>query len=167
MTAIDTVLGANRRFAETFESGSLPAPPARHLAIVTCMDARLDPQRFLGLDLGAAHVIRNAGGRVSDDVLRSLIISSHLLGTREYAVIHHTSCGMLGLDNEQLRHELSRDTGVDASHLDFLPFADLEESVREDVTRIASCPFIPDDVTVRGFIYDVATGWLSEVSATE
>ncbi|HZU11852.1 MAG TPA: carbonic anhydrase [Chloroflexota bacterium] len=165
MTVTDDLLQANRTFAEGFDQGDLPAPPARRVAVVTCMDARLDPASFLGLGLGDAHVIRNAGGRASDDALRSLIISSHLLGTNEYLVIHHTDCGMLSITNEDLQRKLSLETGEDASHIDFLPFADLEQSVRDDVARIKGSPFIPPGVRVRGFTYDVHTGKLSEVDA--
>ncbi|HXF72425.1 MAG TPA: carbonic anhydrase [Actinomycetota bacterium] len=165
MTVLRELLDANARYADAFDRGNLPGPPAKRLAVLTCMDARLDPLRFLGLDLGDAHVIRNAGGRASDDALRSLVISSHLLGTRECVVIHHTDCGMLTFTNEDLRRRLEEETGEDASSIDFLPFRDLEESVREDVRRIAGSPFIPGDVTVSGFVYDVRTGRLRQVEA--
>jgi carbonic anhydrase len=163
MTVTDELLQANQRFAQRFDRGGLPAPPARKLAVVTCMDARLHPETFLGLDLGDAHVIRNAGGRVSDDALRSLIISSHLLGTTEYVVIHHTDCGMLTFTNDELHAGLARETQEDATHIDFLPFSDLTESVREDMQRITASPFIPEGIAVRGFIYDVTSGRLTEV----
>ncbi len=127
------------------------------------MDARLHPAKFLGLEIGDAHVIRNAGGRASDDAVRSLIISSQLLGTREFAVIHHTDCGMLTFTNDDLRSKLA-DAG-DASGIDFLSFADNEASVREDVEKIKSSPFIPDDIPVSGYIYDVETGQLRTVVA--
>src|ERR687885_1546537 len=120
MSVTNEVLQANQEFAESFDRGDLPMPPARKLAVVTCMDARLHPEKFLGLNIGDAHVIRNAGGRVSDDALRSLIISSHLLGTNEYIVIHHTDCGMLTFTNDDLRGKLAQETGEDASHIDFL-----------------------------------------------
>lgn len=165
MSVADELIGANERYAQTFDRGDLPAPPARHLAVLTCMDARLHPETFLGLDVGDAHVIRNAGGRASDDALRSLIISSHLLGTNEYVVIHHTDCGMLSFTNDDLRQKLNDETGADASTIDFLPFADLEQSVRDDVARIKESPFIPKDIAVRGFIYDVHSGKLAEVSS--
>jgi carbonic anhydrase len=164
MSTIDQFLDANRQFAETFDRGDLPMPPARRAAVVVCMDARLHPARFLGLDLGDAHVIRNAGGRASDDAIRSLIISSRLLGTNEFAVVHHTDCGMLTFSNEDLRERLQAETGQNASGIDFLPFTDLEESVREDVRRIRESPFLDPDIPVRGFIYDVRTGLLSEVA---
>ncbi|MGH2659151.1 MAG: beta-class carbonic anhydrase [Actinomycetota bacterium] len=165
MPVLNELLEANERFAEGFEKGDLPMPPARQVAVLTCMDARLHPESFLGLDIGDAHVIRNAGGRASDDAVRSLIISSHLLATREFAVIHHTDCGMLTFTNEDLRQRLKEETGGDASAIDFLPFADLEDSVREDVRRIRESPFIPDDIEVSGFVYDVRTGALREVVA--
>jgi carbonic anhydrase len=129
------------------------------------MDARLHPETFLGLDVGDAHVIRNAGGRASDDAIRSLIISSHLLGTDEYVVIHHTDCGMLTFTNNDLRQKLADETGADASSIDFLPFSNLEQSVRDDVERIKQDPFIPNGVPVRGFVYDVRNGKLAEVSS--
>ena len=127
------------------------------------MDARLHPERFLGLEIGDAHVIRNAGGRASDDAIRSLIISSNLLGTNEYVVIHHTDCGMLTFTNDDLRSKLAEQYGADASGVDFLPFGDLEESVREDVRRIRGSSFIPGDIPVSGYVYDVRTGRLNPV----
>jgi carbonic anhydrase len=163
MTVTDELVQANQRFAQGFDQGDLPAPPARQVAVLTCMDARLHPETFLGLRIGDAHVIRNAGGRASDDAIRSLIISSQLLGTNEYLVIHHTDCGMLTFDNQQLQRQLTEATGQDASSIDFLPFSDLEGSVRDDVECIQRSPFIPDEVGVRGFVYDVRTGRLSPV----
>src|SRR5215211_3120788 len=124
------------------------------------MDARIDPANVLGLTEGDAHVIRNAGGRASDDALRSLAISHELLGTREVVVIHHTDCGMLTFTNEELRAECRERFGEEPRELDFLPFADLEQSVREDVATIRAAPFIPDEVPVSGFIYDVRSGRL-------
>lgn len=167
MSDIDELLEANRQYAETFDRGDLAAAPARRLAVVTCMDARLHPEAFLGLRPGDAHVIRNAGGRASDDALRSLIISSHLLGTNEYLVIHHTDCGMLALTNDGMHRKLEDATGADASAIDFLPFSDLEQSVRGDIRLIRESPFIPKDIPIRGFVYDVHTGRLSEVSVDE
>src|SRR5947209_2734787 len=151
MPETDALLNANQQYAETFNHGDLPMPPGRHVAVVTCMDARLHPETILGLDVGDAHMIRNAGGRVSDDALRSLIISSHLLGTNEYLVIHHTDCGMLTFTNDDLRRHLADETGQDASNIDFLPFPDLEESVRDDIARIRESPFLSNEVPVRGF----------------
>ena len=164
MPVLNELLEANNRFAEGFEKGDLPMPPARQFAVLACMDARLHPERFLGLDIGDAHVIRNAGGRASDDAIRSLIISSRLLGTNEFLVIHHTDCGMLTFTNNDLRQKLLDETGRDASDMDFLPFSDLEQSVRDDVQRIKDSPHLSDDIPVRGFIYDVSTGRLQEVS---
>lgn len=161
MPATDDLVQANEEYAREFEHGHLPMPPARQAAVLTCMDARLHPEKFLGLDVGDAHVIRNAGGRASDDAIRSLIISSHLLGTKEYLVIHHTDCGMLTFSNEDLQGKLKEATGADASHIDFLPFSDLEGSVRDDVKRIQDDPHIPAGVSVRGFVYDVRTGRLT------
>ena len=163
MSERSAILAANERHAATFTTGELPMPPARRLAILTCMDARIDPAKALGLAEGDAHVIRNAGGRASDDALRSLVISQQLLGTREVVVVHHTDCGMLTFTNDQLRDRLRRELGADASGIDFLAFSDLEASVREDVATIRSSPLIPDDVSVRGFVYDVQTGRLREV----
>lgn len=163
MSAIAQLLAANRRYAEGFEAGELPSPPARRVAILTCMDCRLMPSRFLGLAEGDAHVISNAGGRASADALRSLIVSYKLLGTREFMVVHHTDCGMATFTSDQLRERLRQDTGADASGIDFLTFEDLEESVREDVRTIRSSPLIPDEVSVRGFVYDVRDGRLREV----
>jgi len=139
---IDKMVDANQSYAGSFDEGALPMPPARGVAIVTCMDARLHPAKFLGLGLGDAHVIRNAGGRASDDAVRSLIISSRLLGTNEFAVIHHTDCGMLTFSNDDLRGKLAAETGADASGIDFLPFPDLGQSVRDDVATIKASPFI-------------------------
>ncbi|HCF99414.1 MAG TPA: carbonate dehydratase [Chloroflexi bacterium] len=165
MTVTDEVLAANRQYADDFDRGDLPMPPARHLAVVTCMDARLHPEKFLGLDVGDAHMIRNAGGRVSDDALRSLVISSRLLGTNEYVVIHHTDCGMLTFTNDDLRQKIKHEAGADASGIDFLPFSDLEQSVRDDMKRIKEDAFVPKGTPVRGFVYDVRTGRLTEVKS--
>lgn len=163
MSTTDSLLENNRRYAASFDQGRQPMPPARNVAILTCMDARLHPERFLGLEIGDAHVIRNAGGRASDDALRSLIISSRLLGTREYLVIHHSDCGMLTFSNDDLRSKLAAETGADASEIDFQPFNDLEDSVRDDVRRIRQNPFIPADTSVSGYIYEVETGSLAPV----
>jgi carbonic anhydrase len=162
MPVIDEFIEANSKYARSFDKGGLPMPPARKVAVVTCMDARILPSRALGLEEGDAHVIRNAGGR-AQDALRSLIISQRLLGTREVAVIHHTDCGMLTFKNEELRAQVKRELGADASGIDFLPFADVEKSVRDDVAALRDSPFIPRDFPVRGFVYDVRTGRLTEV----
>src|SRR4051812_18506975 len=142
------IQAANERYAAGVAKDDLPMPPGRKFAVLVCMDARIDPAQVLGLQEGDAHVIRNAGGRASPDALRSLIISYKLLGTREFLVIHHTDCGMLTFSNDQIREMLARDTGADASAIDFLPFGDLEQSVRDDVQTIRSAPLIPNDIPV-------------------
>ncbi len=164
MSVTDEFLAANAQYATTFIKGDLPMPPARRAAILVCMDARIDPAKALGLVEGDAHVIRNAGGRATDDALRSLVISSQLLGTREFVVIHHTDCGMLTFTNQELHAQLRRDVGADATAIDFLPFSDVEESVRQDVAIIRSSPLIPQNIPVRGFVYDVRSGSVREIS---
>lgn len=164
METTASLLENSRRYAAAFDRGGKPAPPARRAAILTCMDARIHPEPLLGLEIGDAHVIRNAGGRASEDAIRSLILSSCVLGTREHLVIHHTDCGLLGLSNEELCARLAGDTGVDASHLDFLPFTDLVQSVRDDVARIREDPFIPADTVVTGYVYDIDTAVLTPVT---
>lgn len=163
MASFEEFKRANEQYASGFDRGDLPIPPARKVAVVTCMDARLHPEGFLGLELGDAHVIRNAGGRVSDDAIRSLVISERLLGTEEVVVIHHTECGMLTFSNEDLAAKIKEDLGVDASGQDFLPSSDLEGGVREDVEKIRASELIPDDIEVHGAVYDVKTGELREV----
>jgi carbonic anhydrase len=165
MSAVSEFVESNARYVEQFDQGDLPIPPARRVAVLCCMDARIHASEALGLRLGDAHIIRNAGGRASDDAIRSLIISSRLLGTREFAVIHHTDCGMLTFTNEDLQRRLTDETGADASGIDFLPFADLEQSVRDDVARIKASPFIADDIEVSGWIYDVRSGRIQPVDA--
>ena len=164
MSVYDEFVQADSRYAAQFTAGSLPMPPARHVAVVTCMDARLHPETFLGLSLGDAHVIRNAGGRVSDDALRSLVISQRLLGTTEIVVIHHTDCGMLTFSNADLRAKIQADLGQDVGERDFLPFTDLEKSVRDDVAIVKSSPLITPGTPVTGAIYDVHTGKLQTVT---
>jgi carbonic anhydrase len=163
MSATDELVSANQAYAQDFQKGDLAMPPARRVAVVTCMDARLIPSRFLGLEEGDAHVIRNAGG-LAKDALRSLVISQRLLGTSEVAVIHHTDCGMLKFSNEDLYAKCEQDLGADASDIDFGPFPDLEQSVRDDVRFLRESPLIPDDIPIRGFVYDVETGSVNEVS---
>lgn len=163
MSQYDEFVAANQQYTQGFNRGDLPMPPARHVAVVTCMDARLHPEKFLGLDIGDAHVIRNAGGRASEDALRSLAISERLLGTTEVVVIHHTDCGMLTFTNEQLAAKIKEEVGADVSGRDFLPFSDLEQSVRDDVATIRQSPLIPKDIPVAGAIYDVRTGELREI----
>src|SRR5437764_7472343 len=164
MTSRVEILAANESSATRFTKGQLPMPPARRFAVVTCMDARLDPAKFLGLQEGDAHVIRNAGGLVTDDALRSLVISHWLLGTQEAFVIGHTGCGMLTFTNEELRGKLAFETGSQTSGLDFLPFGDLEESIRASVRRIAESPLLPDSFAASGFVYEVESGRLREVA---
>jgi len=163
MTYYEQALEANRRYAASFDCSKLAMPPSKRLAIVVCMDARLTVEEFLGLKTGEAHIIRNAGGLVTDDARRSLIISYKLLGTREFFVINHTDCGMLTFTDEQLREQLTKDTGADASSLAFYAFKNVEENVRAQVAKIKSSPFIPKDIPVRGFIYQVENGLLKEV----
>jgi carbonic anhydrase len=162
MSVVDELVEANRTFARSFTEGELPMPPKRRVAVVTCMDARILPAEILGLQFGDAHVIRNAGGRARE-ALRSLVISQQLLGTREVAVIHHTDCGMLTFTNQSLRDKVKQELHADASHIDFLPFSDVEQSVLDDVTFLLGSPLIPDAVPIRGFIYDVRSGRLTEV----
>jgi carbonic anhydrase len=159
MPVREEILSANEDYASSFTKGELPIPPARRFAVVTCMDARIDPARALGLEEGDAHVIRNAGGLVSDDALRSLVISHHLLGVREAIVIGHEGCGMLTFTNDDLHGKL----GADADDIDFLPFGDLDQSVRSSVRRIEESPLLPDSFTATGFVYDVTSGRLREV----
>jgi carbonic anhydrase len=164
MMAAQECLKANEAYAATFQKGDLPMPPARHVAKLTCRDARLHPARFLGLQEGDAHVIRNAGGRASENALRSLIISEQLLGTTEIVVIHHADCGMVTFSNKDLRTRLQQEFKADASRIDFLPFSNLEQSVRDDRATIKASPFIPDNITVSGFMYDVKSGRLLPVT---
>ena len=158
------VLAANRRYAESFgDKGKLALPPARRFAILTCMDARLDPAKFAGLAEGDAHVIRNAGGRASDDAIRSLVISHKLLGTNEWFVIHHTDCGMLTFSDDEVKAAIEADTGLRPSFA-LEAFPDLAADVRQSIARIETSPFVPRKDNVRGFVYDVGTGRLDEVS---
>jgi carbonic anhydrase len=163
MSVAHEFVDANQQYAATFAKGNLPMPPGRKVAVLVCMDARIDPAKALGLEEGDAHVIRNAGGRASDDALRSLIISQQLLGTREVVVIHHTDCGMLTFSNDDLRRQLAERFDADPTDIEFLPFSDVAQSVRDDVATIRRSPFIPDDVPVSGFIYDVRSGRLEAV----
>ncbi len=167
MAVRDELVAANQRYAASFDKGNLPMPPGRKVAILTCMDARLDPARFLGLSEGDAHVIRNAGGRADADAIRSLIISQELLGTREVLVIHHVDCGMLTFDNQQLRQRLAQRFHHDASGIDFLPFRDLAQSVRDDVAALRNSPLIPREIPISGYVYDVHTGRLQEVTVDQ
>ena len=162
MAVFEELLAANRAYAAGVDKGTLPLSPARRLAIVVCMDARIDPARALGLAEGDAHVIRNAGGRMVE-ALRSLAISQQLLGTEAVMVIHHTDCGMLTFTDADLRATLRERLGADADHVAFLPFRDLEDSVRADLAAYRASPIVRQDIPVRGFVYDVQTGALREV----
>ena len=162
MSVTDELLANNQRYAETF-SGPLPLPPARGLAVVACMDARLNVYAILGLAEGEAHVIRNAGGVVTDDEIRSLAISQRLLGTREIILIHHTDCGMLTFTDDDFKRAIQDDTGIKPEWA-AEAFADLDEDVRQSVARIKASPFIPRKDSVRGFVYEVETGRLREVT---
>ena len=163
MTATDDVLKNNAQYAEGFDKADLPLPPALNMAVVACMDARLDTHKLLGIQEGDAHVIRNAGGVVTDDVIRSLVISQRLLGTREVVLIHHTDCGMLTFRDDDVKDAIQADTGLRPSFA-MEAFGNLEGDVRQSIARIKASPFVPAKDQIRGFIYDCATGRLSEVS---
>jgi carbonic anhydrase len=163
MSSTDELLRNNEAYAESFDKSGLPIPPAKKMAVITCMDARLSPYVMLGLNEGDAHVIRNAGGVVTDDEIRSLAISQRLLGTEEVMVIHHTDCGMLTFSDDDFRRQIQEETGV-KPHWAAEAFADLDEDVRQSVARIKTSPFIPDKDSVRGFVYEVETGRLREVT---
>jgi carbonic anhydrase len=163
MSSTDDVLRNNQAYAASFDHGELPAPPARRLVVVTCMDARIDVHAVLGLAEGDAHVLRNAGGVVTDDTIRSLAISQRMLGTEEVLLMHHTRCGMQSFTDEEFAGELERETGA---RPEWEPgaFADLDEDVRESIARVKASPFLPNTDSVRGFVYDVETGRLREVT---
>ncbi|MCX6023903.1 MAG: carbonic anhydrase [Chloroflexi bacterium] len=160
MSILSELLTANEQYAVSFTRSSESPRPRRRLALLACMDSRLNPNRALGLYEGDSHLIRNAGGLATPDALRSLIVSQQGLGTQEVVVIQHTDCGLLALKNETLRERLRDRFGVDASHMDFLPITDLEQSVRDTVAAIRACPFIGGEIAISGLIYDVKTGWL-------
>jgi carbonic anhydrase len=163
MSVTDELLKNNAAYAESFEKGDLPLPPARGLAVVACMDARLDVHKILGLEEGDAHVIRNAGGVITDDEIRSLTISQRLLGTREIILIHHTDCGMLTFTDDELKQQIQEQAGI-KPHFPMESFSDLEEDVHQSIARIQHSPFIPHKESVRGFVYEVETGRLREVA---
>lgn len=163
MSVVQEFVQANKAYASAFQKGDLAMPPARHVAVLTCMDARIDPARALGLEEGDAHVIRNAGGRAAD-AIRSLVISEQLLGTTHIVVIHHTDCGMLTFSNADLQQKVQQDLHADASTIDFLPFSNLEQSVRDDIATLRESPLIPQNIDISGFIYDVKSGQLLPVS---
>jgi carbonic anhydrase len=160
----DELMEHNKGYAKRFDLGHLQTPPVKKLVILTCMDSRMDLEQLLGLRVGDAHMIRNAGGIATDDVIRSLILSTHLLGTRAIAVIQHTQCGLMSITDEEFRWRLSAETGRDASHLQFHAFRDIDHNITEQVLRIRQHPFLPKQIQVRGFAYDVATGALREVT---
>jgi carbonic anhydrase len=163
MSVTDDLLANAERYAATFDKGDLPLPPARHIAVLACMDARLNPYGLLGLREGDAHVIRNAGGVVTAGELRSLAISQRLLGTTEIILIHHTDCGMLTFTDDEFKGAIEREVGVKPPW-SAEAFTDLDADVRQSVRRILDDPFIPVKDSVRGFVYDVATGKLREVA---
>jgi carbonic anhydrase len=161
MTATDDLLANNAEYAASFP-GPLPLPPAKGVAVLACMDARLDVYRLLGLQGGDAHVIRNAGGVVTDDAIRSLTISQRLLGTTEIVLVHHTDCGMLTFTDDTFKADIHADTGI-KPHWSAEAFSDLEEDLRQSIARIKASPFVPNKDSVRGFVFDVGTGKLTEV----
>jgi carbonic anhydrase len=163
MATIDQLVENAQAYAESFDNGKLPLPPAKRVAIVACMDARLNPYGLLGLHEGDAHVIRNAGGVITDDEIRSLAISQRLLGTEEIMLIHHTDCGMLTFGDDDFRRSVQEDTGIKPEWA-AEAFGDLDEDVRQSIARIRASPFIPKKDEVRGFVYDVHDGGLREVT---
>jgi carbonic anhydrase len=164
MSVTDELLKNNETYSRTFDKADLPLPPARGVAVVACMDARLHPAKILGLEVGDAHVIRNAGGAVTDDAIRSLLISQRLLGTREIILIHHTDCGMLTFTDDAVKTQVEAETGVRPAFA-LEAFPELDEDVRQSIARIKTSPLIPHRDQVRGFVYDVRTGGLREVAA--
>jgi len=162
MSVIDDLLTHNAAYSASFAKGELAAPPAREVAVITCMDARIETGRMLGIEEGNAHVIRNAGGIVTDDVIRSLVLSQRLLGTRSVMLIQHTRCGVMNLAEPELRRALFDDCGQTPS-FSFCGFPDLEQSVRDSVQRIRTSAFLPHTDDVRGFVYDVESGGLGEI----
>ena len=163
MSYFDNFLTANQAYVALHGDLRLPIKPKTQVAIVTCMDSRLHVAQALGLALGDAHILRNAGGRVTEDMIRSLVISQQQMGTREIVVLHHTDCGAQTFENESFHEHLKHELGVDVSDQDFLPFQDVEESVREDMQLLRESPLIPDDVVISGAVYDVDTGSMTVV----
>ena len=163
MSATDDLLKNNEEYASGFDKGDLPLPPAKGVAVVACMDARLHVSKILGLEEGDAHIIRNAGGVVTDDEIRSLAISQRLLGTSEIILVHHTDCGMLTFTDDDFRRQLQQETSVRPEWA-AEAFTDLDEDVRQNIARIKGSPFIPKKDMVRGFVYEVETGRLREVT---
>jgi carbonic anhydrase len=162
MSSTDTLVTNSEQYAANFDKADLPLPPATHVAVVACMDARLSPYGVLGLSEGDAHVIRNAGGVVTDDVIRSLTISQRLLGTNEIILIHHTDCGMLTFHDDDVKAQIEADTGIRPPFA-LEAFPDLEGDIRQSIARIKASPYIPNKDSVRGFVYEVETGRLVEV----
>ncbi len=165
MSTIDEALKANQRYAQNFKLGDLAVPPARRLTVVTCMDARLTVEEFLGLKTGDAHIIRNAGGLVTEDVIRSLLLSQYVLGTNEVMIVNHTGCGLHSFNEKEFRIRLERESGtavVVPEH--FHAFTDLAANVRRQIQKLRSHPWVSKEITVRGFIFDVKTGGLEEVT---
>ena len=163
MSYFENFLKANQAYVELHGDLHLSIKPKTKVAIVTCMDSRLHVAPALGLALGDAHILRNAGGRVTEDMIRSLVISQQQMGTREIVVLHHTDCGAQTFNNEDFQEHLKCELGVDVFGQDFLPFQDIDESVREDMKLLRECPLIPDDVIISGAVYDVDTGSMREV----
>ena len=163
-TLVEQLLANNENYASSFAKDDLPAPPARKLAVLACMDARLDVHKILGLEEGDAHVIRNAGGVATEDVIRSLLISQRLLGTEEIVLIHHTECGMLTFTDDEVKRQIEADTGIRPAFA-LEAFSDLEADVRQTMARLRASPFIAGNSRIHGFVYDVRTGRLAEVSA--
>jgi carbonic anhydrase len=163
MSVTDELLQNNERYSQGFDKGDLPLPPAKGVAVVACMDARLHVSKILGLEEGDAHIIRNAGGAVTDDEIRSLAISQRLLGTSEIILIHHTDCGMLTFKDDDFRLQLQKETGLRPEWA-AEAFADLDDDVRQNIARIKASPFIPNKDAIRGFVYEVETGRLREVT---
>ena len=163
MAVTDELLRNNEQYARAFDKGNLPMPPARKLAVVACMDARLHVSKILGLKEGDAHVIRNAGGVITDDAIRSLVISQRLLGTEEIILIHHTDCGMLTFKDDEVKAQIEKDTGIKPPFA-LEAFPNVEADVRQSITRIKASPFVPNKKSIRGFVFDVKTGKLNEVS---
>ncbi len=162
MSSTDTLVANSEQYAARFDKGDLPLPPATHVAVVACMDARLNPYGILGLSEGDAHVIRNAGGVVTDDVIRSLTISQRLLGTTEIVLIHHSDCGMLTFRDDDVKAQIEADTGLRPPFA-LEAFPDLDDDVRQSIARIKASPFVPHKDSIRGFVYEVETGRLREV----
>ena len=164
MSATDELIRNNNSYARTYDKGSQRAQPSKRVAVVACMDARLDIHKILGLGEGDAHVIRNAGGVVTEDVIRSLVISQRLLGTKEIILVHHTDCGMLTFKDDEVKRQIELDTGIRPPFA-LEAFQNVDEDVRQSIARLKASPFINDRSSIRGFVYDVRTGRLNEVRA--